>query len=397
MSIFSNRLSWNLEENELSRALRRKREENHPVSDLTVSNPTRAGLSYPGEEILNALARAEALVYEPSAKGHLPAREAVARYYADRGCAIHADDVVLTASTSEAYGHVFKLLCDAGDEVLVPEPSYPLLRFLAALDEVKSIAYPLRLEDGWRIDLASLASLISPRTRALVVVNPNNPTGSYPTPDVRENLLELSETKGISLIVDEVFLDYPLQRNQEIPSFAGATAGLVFVLSGLSKLAGLPQLKLAWIAIGGSPELTGEAANRLEHISDTYLSVGTPVQIAAPHLLALAPGIAERISLRTRSNLSVLSSLVPAEPSVSILPPEAGWYAPVRLPAIESSESWALRFLEEASVYVHPGAYFGFDREALVVVSLLTERAVFARGIREVLSVVSSRMRGTDG
>ncbi|HSF20015.1 MAG TPA: pyridoxal phosphate-dependent aminotransferase [Vicinamibacteria bacterium] len=395
--MFSNRLSWSLEENELSRALTRKREENHPVSDLTVSNPTRAGLRYPGEEILNVLARAEALVYEPSAKGYLPAREAVTRYYADRGCEIRADDLVLTASTSEAYGHVFKLLCDAGDEVLVPEPSYPLLRFLAALDGIKSVAYPLVLEDGWRIDLASLASLISPRTRALVVVNPNNPTGSYPTPDIRERLLDLSERKGIALVVDEVFLDYPLRGNEEVPSFAGATEGLVFVLSGLSKLAGLPQLKFAWIAIGGSPKLRDEAAIRLEHISDTYLSVGTPVQIAAPHLLALAPRIAERISARTRSNLSVLSSLVQAEPSVSILFPEAGWYAPLRLPAIESSESWALRFLDVASVYVHPGAFFGFDREALVVVSLLTERAAFARGIREVLSVVSGRMRRTDG
>ena len=379
--MFSERLG-SLEENELWGVLSRKRAAGDDVFDLTESNPTRVGLTYPGDEILAALAQPEALTYEPAPQGHVTARQAVARYYFERGKDVSPDDIVLTAGTSEAYSFLFKLLCGPGDEVLVPRPSYPLVETLASLEAVEPVPYSL--DHG-------LEEPLSRRCRAIVAVHPSNPTGSYVSDETAERLVTLSEKNDVALIVDEVFLDYVIGRSAA-RSFAGAERGLVFVLSGLSKLAGLPQMKLAWIATGGATERRKEARTRLEHIADAFLSVGTPVQLAAPRFLELASSIRERIRERVEENLSVLERAVQHVPEVTFPVPDGGWYATLRLPAVVSSEEWAIDFLERASVYLHPGVLFGFERDSHVVVSLLPRPGRFRIAIERLLRVVSDRV-----
>jgi aspartate/methionine/tyrosine aminotransferase len=379
--IFSKRIRWDLEENDLAQALTRKRRAGTQVLDLTESNPTRAGLPYAAAEIRKSFDDEAVLEYVPDPRGGKAAREAVSDYYRERGADVPLENIFLTASTSEAYGFLFKLLCDAGDEVLAPRPSYPLFDFLAALDEVRPVSYPLRFDGAWHMDFGALEAAITEKSRAVVAVHPNNPTGSYVSRRDRERLLELE----LPLIVDEVFLDFPLSRNVMPESFASSTRGLVFVLSGLSKLAGLPQMKLGWIVVAGDPETRTDAALRLEHIVDSYLSVGTPVQVAAPALLGLAPETRRLISERTLRNLDSLRKGVSSAPTVTLAIPEGGWYSPLRLPAVRSSEEWALSLLEDESVYVHPGGFFGFDVEAYLVVSLLTPEDVFDEGVHRIL------------
>jgi aspartate/methionine/tyrosine aminotransferase len=394
-SPFSGRIHWDLCESRLAQALDRRRRNGNPVLDLTESNPSRAGLAYAGEsgaEVLKSLASESSLLYDPCPQGLLAAREAISRYYERRSASVAPDELLLTSSTSEAYSYLFKLLCDPGDEVLVPVPSYPLLDFLGALEAVKLLPYPLRFDGAWHIDFGEIERTLSERTRAIVAVHPNNPTGSFVSEGDRKRLLALSEERRLALIVDEVFLDFPLSPARAHSSFAGTRRGLVFVLSGLSKLAALPQMKLGWIAVSGESALAREASLRLEHIADTYLSVGTPVSTAAPRFLELAAGMTERISARTRENLDSLVALAARVPSVTVPPPEGGWYAVLRLPALETAESWALSFLENASVYVHPGDLFGFGSETTIVVSLLTPTETFRDGVAGVLGVVSNRV-----
>jgi aspartate/methionine/tyrosine aminotransferase len=395
--MLSGRVDWETGRNDLALALESRRATRRPVLDLTGSNPTRCGLAYPERELLEALSPGPAaLVYEPEPRGLLAARRAVSQYYAERGASVAPEDILLTPSTSEAYGYLFKLLCRAGDEVLVPQPSYPLFDFLAALEAVRPVAYPLFFHDGWRVDFGALEAALSPRARALLVVHPNNPTGSYVAAEDRERLLDLGRRRELALVVDEVFLDFP-HDGAARESFAACREGLVFVLSGLSKLAGLPQLKLSWVAARGAPARRDEAVVGLEHVADHYLSVGTPVQLAASRLLAIAPRVRQLVAARARDNLAALERGLAAEPAASLLAPEGGWYATLRLPAIQSSESWALDLLESAGVYLHPGSFFGFHGEAFLVVSLLTPPAELERGIGEALRVVSDRMGAGDG
>jgi aspartate/methionine/tyrosine aminotransferase len=346
-------------------------------------------LPYPSGEIRRSFDDEALLDYAPDPRGGKAARKAVSDYYRERGADVRLDDIFLTASTSEAYGFLFKLLCDAGDEVLVPRPSYPLFDFLAALDAVKPVSYPLRFDGAWHADFAALESAISEKCRAIIAVHPNNPTGSYVPREDRARLLGLSADRGLALIVDEVFLDFPLSITAAARSFAGSERGLVFVLSGLSKLAGLPQMKLGWIAVSGERENQKEAALRLEHIADSYLSVGAPVQVAAPPLLRLAPETRRLISERILRNLDSLKKEVASAPAVTLSIPEGGWYAALRFPAVRSSEEWAISLLEEESVYVHPGSFFGFDVEAYLVVSLLTPEGEFDDGVRRILRALA--------
>jgi alanine-synthesizing transaminase len=382
-TMFSKRIQWSLEENDLSRALARKRAAGAAILDLTESNPTRAGVAYPEAGIRKSFDTDALLQYVPDPRGTRSAREVVSNYYRERGVEVHPDAIFLTASTSEAYAFLFKLLCDPGDEILVPRPSYPLFDFLASLDAISPVSYALRFDGTWHLDFGALEAAITAKTRALVAVHPNNPTGSYVARADRERLFELR----LPLIVDEVFLDFPLSK-AAVESFAGSTQGLVFVLSGLSKLAGLPQMKLGWIAIAGDSENRTEAALRLEHVADAYLSVGTPVQAAAPALFSLGAETRRAIAERTRRNLDALRSAAIASPAVTLQAPEGGWYAPIRLPAVRSSEEWALSLLENESVYVHPGSFFGFDTEAYIVVSLLTREDVFDEGVHRILRVL---------
>jgi alanine-synthesizing transaminase len=377
--MLSRRTSFDLSPNPLSVALARARAQGLAILDLTESNPTRASIPYDGEAILGALAARGSLLYEPAAFGLPSAREVVARHLA-----LSPARVVLTASTSEAYGFLFKLLCDPGDEVLVPVPSYPLFEYLARLEGVTAVPYRLAYDGSWHVDVDSARKAMGARTRALVVVSPNNPTGSYLK---RAEMAELAAL-GLPIVSDEVFASYPLRDDpSRLASALEGPAPLVFALGGLSKLAALPQMKLGWIAVGGDEARVAPALGRLEVVADAFLSVGAPVQHALATLLA-SRGTAEGAILeRTRANLAVLRAAVTSS-AVSVLDVEGGWYATLRLPTTRSEEAWALALLERDGVYVHPGHFFDFESEAYLVVSLLTPPAIFADGVARIVARV---------
>ncbi len=371
--MFSLRLPDDLRPNALARA--RARFGRIPF-DLTVSNPTVSGIEYP-PRMLEPLA--VPATYTPDPRGVARAREAVAGDYRRRGVVVDPARIVLTASTSEAYGFLFRLLCDPGDEVLVPAPSYPLFGHLAALEGVRAVPYRLNPHDDWQPDP------IPPRARAhaIVAVHPNNPTGSLVDRRGRERLARACARDGSALIVDEVFLDFPLESPTAPESFVGDGDVLTFVLGGLSKSIGMPQLKLSWIVVCGPDRLVREALERLEYVADHYLSVGTPVQEALPDLLESGAAIRERIRARCRSNLDTLIEVVAGTP-LSVAPPAGGWSAVLRFPRTLSEEALALTLLEGEGVAVHPGFFFDFEDEGYLVVSLLPPPAVFEEGIRRI-------------
>jgi aspartate/methionine/tyrosine aminotransferase len=359
--------------------------------DLTVSNPTVCGFRYDAEAVLGALGgfdNAErglndAMVYDPDPRGMRSAREAVAGYYADHAASVDPDAVVLTTSTSEAYSYLFRLLCDAGDEVLVPVPSYPLFEFLADLDDVRLRPYTLFYDYGWWIDLAELERRIGPKTRAVIVVHPNNPTGHWTHRAERERLEEICARRGVALIVDEVFLDYPVAGAQAAESFAvGPHPALTFVLSGISKIAALPQMKVAWLASCGPEAAVGEAMARLEVIADTFLSMNAPVQLALPQWLSGCGALQRQIRERVVGNLDVLR-----QSGLEVLRVEAGWSAVVRL---RGEDAGAMRLMREQGVVAHPGEFYGLADKRMVVLSLITPGEVFAEGIgRMALSAIA--------
>jgi aspartate/methionine/tyrosine aminotransferase len=380
--VFSSRLKWELHPNPLSELVTKKHQEGAEVLDLTESNPTCAGFAYPDLEILEALADPGALRYDPTPCGLISAREAVSNYYADRGECVSPGRILLTASTSEAYAYLFKLLCDPNDEILTPRPSYPLFEFLAALESVQVRQYPLRYDGAWHVDFVALERAITPRARAIVVVNPNNPTGSFLKPDEAVRLDALAASRGLAILSDEVFSDYAFSPQ---PSPTVQTA-LTFSLSGLSKIAGLPQMKLGWIVASGPGHET--ALERLELIADTYLSVSTSVQIALPRLLAASAAVRSQILERARSNLALLRAAIGRDSASQVLCVEGGWYAILQVPQTRSEEELCLTLLSRHNVLVQPGFFYDFESEAFLVVSLLTAPAVFAEGIRRLLTEV---------
>jgi len=388
--MFSSRFHWDLHPNRLARLLEEKRRAGAAVLDLTESNPTRAGFSYPAG-IVETLADPRALTYDPEPSGSLAAREAVCRYYAEAGCAVEPQRVLLTASTSEAYAYLFKLLTDPGGEVLAPRPSYPLFEFLAAMESLRVVSYPLVFHGAWSIDCHALAAAVTERTRAVVVVNPNNPTGSFLKRDELRFLTGLCRERRLALISDEVFADFSFTEDAgRVQTLAGNGTALGFSMSGLSKIAGLPQMKLGWIVISGPAAVASEAKEKLELIADTYLSVGTPVQHAAPRLLELGRQIMSQIAARVRGNLASLKAAIRAESACRILPVEGGWYATLQVPRVRSEEQWALDLLGEDNVLVQPGFFYDFESEAFLVLSLLTEPATFREGCRRLLARVES-------
>lgn len=387
--MFSSRFHWDLAPNRLARLLAEKRRAGAAVLDLTESNPTHAGLSYPGE-IVEALADPRALLYDPQPCGSLAAREAVCRYYAEAGHAVTPDCVLLTASTSEAYAYLFKLLADPGDEVLVPRPSYPLFEFLAAMESLRVVSYPLVNHGGWSIDCDALAEAVTSRTRAIIVVNPNNPTGSFLKRDEWESLVELCGVRGIAIISDEVFADYAFAADtRRVPTLVDTTGAPAFSMSGLSKIAGLPQMKLGWIVIAGPAAARAEAREKLELIADTYLSVSTPVQHAAARLLELGKGIQRQVAVRVRANLEWLQAVIGAASPAHMLAVEGGWYGTLQVPRTRREEEWALELLRLDDVLVQPGFFYDFESEAFLVLSLLTEPETFREGCRRVLEAVA--------
>lgn len=397
--VSSSRLKFDLRPNPLSILLAEKRQHEVTILDLSESNPTRAGFNYPQSEILQALANPSALIYDPTPRGLLSAREAVSRYYAERGIDAPSSRIILTASTSEAYAYLFKLLTDPGDEVLVPRPSYPLFEFLASMESVIVKQYPLRYDGAWHIDFDSLERAVTPRTRAVVVVNPNNPTGSFLKREEARLLDEFAARHSIAILSDEVFSDYAFEApggtservcneaasadHSRTTAFPGAAPQ--FTMSGLSKIAGLPQMKLGWIVANG-PRYQ-ESLERLEWIADTFLSVSTPVQLALPTMLELSNGIQRQIRERTSANLALLNRSVDGS-AVSVLNTEGGWSAILQVPRTRSEEEWATTLLREHDVLVQPGFFYDFESEAFLVLSLLTVPAIFREGIRRILDLI---------
>jgi aspartate/methionine/tyrosine aminotransferase len=395
---FSKRSSWNTEESELASAYRARLEAGYPIADLTASNPTRCGFVYP-PSLLAALSDPRSLDYDPQPRGILPARQAVCAYYADHGVAVDPEQVILTTSTSEAYSYLFRLLCDPGSEILVPQPGYPLFDFLATLDDVRLKAAPLVYDYGWQIDPEGFRRAITPATRAIVLVHPNNPTGHFTKAWEAEELSRLCREFDLSLIVDEVFLDYRFdQGDAGTPaSFVAGLEGVpVFVVSGLSKIAALPQMKAAWIVAAG-PQARS-ALDRLEVIADTFLSMNAPVQWALPAWLASRNLLQGQIRDRVNANLRELDRQLSQEATVRRLEVEGGWYAVLRIAALQPDERTVRKLLDQG-VWVHPGHFFGMPESGWLVISLLGPETDFRGGIQRLLQTLREHQKsnGTDG
>ncbi len=393
---FSSRFKWNLQTNQLSLLLDKKRRQGVKIFDLTESNPTAAGFDYHANEILQALAQPAALRYEPNPRGLLIARQAVTEYYQQRGERVDPDRIHLTVSTSEAYMFLFKLLSDGGQNVLVPQPSYPLFEFLAGFECVELSPYRLDYheeKEEWRIDFDSVNAAINSQTRAIMVVNPNNPTGSFIKRDELTELNHLCAKHLLALIVDEVFSDYVLEANPEcLTTLAGNAEVPTFVLSGLSKILGLPQMKLGWIVVNGPENFCRQAQEYLDLLADTYLSVSTPIQHAAPPWLKLKPLLQNQIKERIKANLEFLQTQFAPHPNYRVLRTEGGWYAVIALPFLHREEKFVLFTLDRDNVLVHPGYFFDFPYEGFLVASLLPPPEFFRQGVSRLLARIRSKL-----
>jgi alanine-synthesizing transaminase len=384
--VFAERTNWNLEANPLSEANARHRASGKPLLDLTISNPTECGFEYDRRAILEALANPASFAYDPDPRGLLSARQAVATYYVGRGVEVPVDGIILTTSTSEAYSFVFPTLCNPGDEILIPEPSYPLFAFLADIQDVKLVRYRLDYDYGWQINFQALQQAITARTRGVIVVHPNNPTGHFTKLHELEKLNEICAARNLAIIADEVFLDFMLQGEAPF-SFAQNSAALTFTMSGLSKISGLPQMKAGWLVTSGPEQLKSQALARLEIIADTYLSMNAPVQWAIPALLDQRHPFQKQLLGRVRRNLAELDRQLPTQKSCARLAVEAGWYAVLRVPATRSDEELAIELLAERNIYVHPGHFYDFPSEGFLIVSLITREEEFSAGVKLLLSM----------
>jgi alanine-synthesizing transaminase len=378
--MFAKRTNWNLQTNRLSAALAAHREAGKPLIDLTVSNPTECGFQYDETSILNALRNPAALKYEPNPRGLAVTRSAVAQYYAESGAVVSNEDIFLTTSTSEAYSYVLRTLCDPEDELLIPAPSYPLFEFLADIQDVRLVRYPLVYDYGWQIDFHSLEKALTPRTRGVIVVHPNNPTGHFCKLEEMRKLNEICAAREVAIIADEVFLDFVL-KGKQATTFATNSRALTFTLSGLSKICGLPQMKAAWLIASGPEALKSGALSRLEVIADTYLSMSAPIQLAIPAFLKQGHAFRKQVLARVTENLAELDKQLAAQKSCSRLEMEGGWNAVVRVPATRTDEEFALELLATKGVSVHPGHFYDFPTEGHVLVSLITPKSEFSKGL----------------
>ncbi len=380
---FSKRTDWTLTSNQLTETLASLRG-NQPVLNLTESNPTACEFSYPTQDIISLLGCRENVNYHPDSRGNLKAREAVCRYYAEKGFSVSPRQIFLTASTSEAYSHLFRLLVNPGERVLFPCPSYPLFSFLGELNDVVMETYPLVYDQQWRVDFPRISQALDD-TKVFVVVSPNNPTGSVISSQETERINSLCQQYDMALVCDEVFSDFPFETTIQQKSFVENKDVLTFTLGGISKALGLPQMKLSWIVINGPQDLVEPACARLEIIADTYLSVSTPAQNAIPVWLSKREAIQNEISLRLKANLEFLKDQIQNREGCQLLTPQGGWSAVVRIPNRCSEEQWVLKFLKEDLVLVHPGYFFDFDLQGYIIVSLLPPPHIFQEGIRRVL------------
>lgn len=390
LQAYSHRLSWNFSANPLTRLIEEKHARGFPLLDLTISNPTEAFSHYPHEVIRRALSNISDFTYHPAPAGELVARRAVCEYYNQRKISIAPDQVLLTASSSESYALLFKLLCDPGDEILAPVPSYPLFEFLAKLESVRIVPYPLRYDGAWFIDFDALRHQISPRTRALVIVNPNNPTGSFLKKHEHDQILSIAHEHALPIVSDEVFMDYSFaDASNRILSLTRCDSVLSFSLNGLSKSAGMPQMKLGWMVVNGPESDRARALARLELLLDTYLSVNTPVERALPALLASGAGFQTEISARLRINLDKLDHLLHATPAHR-LHTEGGWSAILQLPSTRAEHDWISLLTGAHNVLVHPGHFFDMTSEPYVVLSLITAPSIFEEGVERMRLAVTA-------
>jgi len=388
--MFSQRTNWKLTRNKYTEALEELRASGKRIVDLTVSNPTQCGFRYNADRILGAFQDARALTYEPEAKGLQAAREEVAQYYKqDHGVTLDPESVLLTTSTSEAYSYIFRLLCNPHDEIVAPKPSYPLFDFLGDLQDVSLIPYSLEYAHGWFVDFHSLLRALTPRTRAVLLVHPNNPTGSYVHKEERQQLNELCRERGLALIVDEVFLDYSL-TDAGRETFATNEDCLTFTLSGLSKIAALPQMKVAWVTTTGPEPLKKGSLERLEIIADTYLSLNSPTQWAFAALLEQRRFLQPQVLERVQQNWAYLQSAVGKQSVCELLDAEGGWYAVLRTHSDQPDEELAIELLRKTHTLVHPGHFYDFAADDYLVVSLLTPPTDFQRGISCLLELLKS-------
>jgi len=383
--MFAKRTNWNLAPNRLSVALAAHRAAGKPLLDLTISNPTECGFQYDGSAILQALSNPAALCYEPNPRGLESARRAVVGYYAERNDVVPIEDIFLTTSTSEAYSYVFRTLCNPGDELLIPSPSYPLFDFLAEIQDVNLVRYPLLYDHGWQIDFHALEQAITSRTRGVIVVHPNNPTGHFTKPAEMAKLNSICAAREMAIIADEVFLDFSLE-NKRLASFAANRSALTFTMSGLSKISGLPQMKAAWLIVSGPQPWKSEALARLEVIADTYLSVNAPVQLAMPVFLAQRHAFQDQVMSRVRRNLAELDRGLAGQTKCTRLVVEGGWYAVLRVPATRSDEDLAIELLHTHGVYIHPGHFYDFRPDRFLIVSLLTPELQITEAVSEILA-----------
>jgi alanine-synthesizing transaminase len=394
--MFASRTNWPLEPNRFTVALEAYRRGGKPLLDLTASNPTTCGFDYPSAEIFAALGDPRALQYSPESKGIRSAREAVAAYYAGRPgfgvCAgkVDPEQIVLTSGTSEAYSYIFRLLCEPGDEILFPTPSYPLLEYLAGLNDVRLVPYSLFYDHGWHVDIGSLRAALTSRSRAVLVVHPNNPTGSFVKPAEAAALREICAEHSMAIIADEVFLDFAADAKPHA-SFAFTSEALTFALSGLSKISALPQMKLAWLIANGPENLLRPALERLEIIADTFLSPGTPVQLALSKLLELRHAMQRQIQVRVSTNLAHLDMALGGHKGISRLDREGGWYAVLRVPATQPDEELAVALLVERGVLVHPGRFFDFPQDGFLVASLIAPEPEFREGIARLVEFIGAQ------
>jgi len=384
---FSKRTQWRVDANPLTEKFRSLEDSNTPVLNLTVSNPTLSQFEYLSYDLLSALGNTKNLTYNPSPHGLVEAREAVCRYYGTKGVSLSPYQVFLTANTSEAYSFVFRLLANEKDRILSPTPSYPLLEYLAQWNDIELERYPLLQKNSWKVDLEELRRKLERNPKALLLVHPNNPTGSFIHQIERNEIINMIREKQTALIVDEVFHDYALSRSSEFSgSFAGNENNLTFTLSGISKILGLPQMKLSWIVVSGPDQLIHQAVERLEVISDIYLSMSTPIQNALPAWFEKQESVQKEVLHRLTANVNTLNVELKSQKNIKFTAPDGGWAALLELPFVKSDEEWALLFLEKKNVLLHPGYLFDFSEGSFLVASLLTPPDIFQEGIQRIVT-----------
>lgn len=380
--MFSSRTNWNLLPNKLSQLIEERRKQGQLILDLTESNPTKVGLNFKDANILTPFENNSNLIYEPDPKGLIDARVVVSGYYKQRGIDVSPENIILTTGSSEAYSFILKLIADVNDEVLVPIPSYPLLSIISQLNDVSMKHYRLMYDGEWHIDFDSVESAITKKTKAILVIHPNNPTGSYIKRYEYEKLTEIAEKFNLAIISDEVFLDYSIVHDeQRLESFAGANDVLTFTISGISKMLGMPQMKVGWIVVSGSNKQVSIALSRLEMIADTYLSVSIPIQNSLRCWLSQFKQINSEILNRVKHNYSLLETTVEKVPSVTVLIAEGGWNAIIQLPNIRQDDEWVEYFIQNSNVLFQPGYFYDFQGDAYLVMSLIQHPEIVEKAL----------------